>query len=102
MSGSLRSGRRLSQPAFVLQNRHEPQVAIRSVALGGVAHQALIDESEALVEMAGPGVVLVDIEEEPVSVKLLEGDADQFFENPAAQTALRSADHDPLQLDCAT
>jgi len=49
------------------------------LALGGVAHHALIDESEALVEMAGPGVVLVDIEEEPVSVKLLEGDADQFF-----------------------
>jgi len=58
-----------------------------------------MDEAKALVEMAGPGVVFVDIEEEPVSVQILEDHTDDFGQDLAAQPLLRDADYDPLQLD---
>ena len=77
------------------------QIEPAAVAVCSFAHYALILESEALVEVPGTGIVVEDIEEEPVCTEFAEGDAEDFAEDAATEAAFRRSDHDALDFDGA-
>lgn len=93
--------RGIAPDVFAVEYRHEEKIAPNALALGSFAHCALIDEAEALIEVAGAGVVLKDVEEEAMGVELVERDADELGEDFAAESALGGGDNDALELDRA-
>ena len=86
---------------FGFEHRHQVQIEPAAVAVSGFAHDPFIFESEALVEVAGAGVVFKDIEEEAVSAEIAEGDVEDFRENATTRALAGCSDDDPLQLDGA-
>jgi len=81
------------------EDGHEAQVAPVAIALGGFAHDSLVLKPEALVEMTGAGVVVVDVEEHPVCAQFPEGNAHQFFQDAATDSSLRHGHDEPLKFD---
>jgi hypothetical protein len=75
------------------------EIAPGAVASRGVAHHALVLESEALIEVPGAAVVFVDIEEEPVSIELHKCDPNQLFKDAAAEATVRYGDNNALKLN---
>src|SRR6185503_7673125 len=86
---------------FGFEHRHEVQIEPAAIAVSGLAHDALVFESETFVEVASAGVVLEDVEKEAVSIEFAEGDADDLGENAAAQTLSGLGDDYSLQFDGA-
>ena len=75
------------------------QIAPVTFAVGGFAHEALVLKAEALIQVPGAGVVLINIEKQPMGVKFTKGDADQFCEHTAAKSALGHGYHDTLEFN---
>ena len=83
----------------MLQHRHQVQIVPRAFTARGVPHGPLIDESQTLVEMAGPGVVVVDIEKESMRLQVFKRDADYFGQDPPAQPLSGCGNHNAFQFD---
>lgn len=77
------------------------EVVPEAVAMGCIAHDSLVFEAEAFIEMASAGIVFEDIEKEAMSVKFVERHAHEFREDATAETTLWDSDNDALELDGA-
>ena len=75
------------------------QVEPAAIAVGGVAHDTFVFETEALLEVAGADIVVEDVEKEAVGTEFAEGDALNFGEDAPAHAAARCGDHDSFQFN---
>ena len=68
------------------------------IAAGGLSHDALVFESEALIEVASTEIVFKDVKEKAVRAKFAEGNAYDLAENATTRPLARHGDNNPLQL----
>jgi len=77
------------------------EVEVAAVAESCVAHDALVDEAEAFVEVTRTGIVLEDVEEKTMRVEIFEGQLKEIGEDFAPQATPRCRHYDAFDLECA-